>query len=502
MKKNVALILIMILLFSTVSCRQSPQKHKEEVSDAEQVVEEVIAKEVKQKPSTASDKTISETQSTQQTSSEKQSSPTVSDSQPSEDEEKVYESTIVTPESVRFYKDGMYGVSDNKKLNLYVAKRVESWYKDYENDTLPLTKTAVNEEMIAEIKHNEMVVEICFNYDQEVNLLGKIKLENTKRLLIPLTGDFAYYVFRGNNDYDYKSGLHRVNGSGLEKYFEGFTLDKEVNDWQSTVIAPSMVTLYKNGKQSVSTDKELNQEIAKHIEEWFKYEVYMTSCNCYSKNSDVATLKHNEMAIELVFNDQIDFYGGYMPDSVRTIFIPLTGEDDYVIFAQGENSEHWSHYYIDGSGLEKYFEGVAIDDEIKIWQSTVIAPTTVTFYKDDMKSVSTDKEFNHKIAKHIEEWFKYQKQTKGFKSIVTTDDINYKKENTTAIELVFDNEFTFYGGVVNSKVRKIFISIDGEHPNHIYTNDGKSDSWGNFAPTKSYIEEDLEQFFPSSYFES
>ncbi|MBR5472543.1 MAG: hypothetical protein IKU82_00990, partial [Clostridia bacterium] len=127
--------------------------------------------------------------------------------------------------------------------------------------------------------------------------------------------------------------------------------------WQSTIIAPATVTFYKDGMQSVSTDKEFNHKIAKHIEEWYKYEKYGMTCACYSKESDVTNLKYNEMAIQLEFDDEVKLYGGFIPPSVRRIFIPLTGKDDYVIFASGKGPGNWSHYYVEGSGLEKYFEG-------------------------------------------------------------------------------------------------------------------------------------------------
>lgn len=331
MKKIISVILILVVMVGLVSCR-STDNSSSDVSTVQTV-----------------DSSLSQSSTEDETQ------------MPPKNEETVYQSTIDTPTQVIFYKNGKYGKSTDRKLNLNVAKCVESWYKNYENDTLPLTKTAVSKEMIAKLMQNETVIELCFDYDQEINLLGKIKLEHTYRLLIPLTGNHAYYVFRGNSAYIYKDGLHAVKGSGLEKYFKGIKLDKDVKKWQSTVIAPVKVVFYKDGMQSVSTDKELNHKIARHIEKWFQYENSIAVAELAATTDLINYNRRNEMAIELQFDGEIKFYGGVISEKTRTLFIPLTGDNDYLIFSNTlKYPDNWSgpKGTNGGAGLEKFFDKV------------------------------------------------------------------------------------------------------------------------------------------------
>lgn len=331
MKKIISIILILVVIMSLASCRNATDDLSSNISTVNDI-------EVSMPQSSTEDETQI----------------------PPQNEETVYQSTIDTPNKVVFYKGGKFGVSTNEKLNLNVAKCVEAWYKDYENDTLPLTKTAVSKEMIAKLMQNETVIEICFDYDQEINLLSKINLEHTYRLLIPLTGNQAYYVFRGNDTYLYKNGLHAVRGSGLEKYFKNVKLDKDVKKWQSTVIAPVKVTFYKDGMQSVSTDKEFNHKIARHIEKWFQYEDSIAVASLAATTDLINYNRRNEMAIELQFDGEIKFYGGVISEETRTLFIPLTGDNDYLIFSNTlKYPDDWSgpKGTNGGAGLEKFFEG-------------------------------------------------------------------------------------------------------------------------------------------------
>ena len=90
---------------------------------------------------------------------------------------------------------------------------------------------------------------------------------------------------------------------------------------KSTVIAPTTVTFYKDGMQSISTDKELNYKIARHIEDWYKDAGNEDiSCNCYSTDADVLRIKNNETAIELEFDKSFTFYGGHVFKDTRKIF--------------------------------------------------------------------------------------------------------------------------------------------------------------------------------------
>lgn len=480
MKKIISVILILVIVISLVSCRKTSDDTSSSLSAAE------IADVSIPESSSAIEIVEPEVQQTPQ-------------EQPSQN---TFISTVDTPKEVIFYKGGKYGVSTNEKLNLNVAKCVESWYKNYENDTLPLTKTAVSKEMIAKLKQNETVIEICFNYDQEINLLGKIKLENTRRLLIPLTGDQAYCVFRGNSAYIYKNGLHAVKGSGLEKYFKGVKLDKDVKKWESTVIAPAKVTFYKEGMQSVSTDKEFNNEIAKHIEKWFQYEDSIAVANLAATTDLINEIKRSEMAVELQFDSEIKFYGGVMSENTRTLFVPLTGDYDYLIFSNTlKYPDSWSgpKGANGGAGLEKFFDKVQftpLTEEEKRWQSTVATPSQIEFYENgkfigESEEYMNDYAFNNKIALHIESWF-YKKE-KIDTITVSESPIETAWANDTYIKVHFNSGPTFYGeNIIPIEYDTLIIPITGNYAYNIFVGDYNK----TFSSTAYSIDGGgLEQFF-------
>ncbi len=476
MKKIISVILILVVIMSLASCRNASDDLSSNVS-------------------TVSDTQVSMPQSS--TEDETQLPPQ------NQNEETVYQSTIDTPKEVIFYKGGKFGVSTNEKLNLNVAKCVEAWYKNYENDTLPLTKTAVSEEMIAKLKQNETVVEICFDYDQEINLLGKIKLEHTYRLLIPLTGNQAYYVFRGNNTYLYKNGLHAVKGSGLEKYFKNVKLDKDVKTWKSTVIAPTTVTFYKDGMQSVSHDKELNHKIAKHIESWYQYEDSIAIASLAATTDLINKNRRNETAIELQFDGEIKFYGGVINQKTRTLFIPLTGDDDNLIFHNSTDApDDWTGPIgtNGGTGLEKFFDDVKftpLTEEEKRWQSTIATPGKIKFYEDGQLVGESEDwggyALNRDIAKHIEEWF-YKKDKADTVTVMFSNlPIETAWAKDTYIEVHFNHGPTFYGeNIIPIEYDTLIIPITGNYAYHIFVGDYNRA----FSNTAYVTDGDgLEQFF-------
>lgn len=244
---------------------------------------------------------------------------------------------------------------------------------------------------------------------------------------------------------------------------EEVVLEQPQKFWQSTVIAPTTVTLYKDGMQSVSTDKEFNHKIAKHIEEWYKGEKYGVSCACYSKESAVTNLKYNEMAIQLEFDDEIKLYGGFIPPSVRRIFIPLTGKDDYVIFATGKGPGNWSHYYVDGSGLEGYFEGRSFEP-MPEWQSTVISPWKIQLYQNgNFLGEYNDVDFTYKVAQHIESWHIYKEGINQTTDGITAETITNIRNNDTYIELFFSTEITFYDkNMILPETKNLLIPLTGD----------------------------------------
>ncbi len=484
MKKKISLILVVVLLLGLVSCKKDTAKKDGQSSTIEEVVTEKVEKKI-----TASKPQANQHVSELQEQSEPTSTPTT----------QTFESTIAIPKEVRFYKDGKYHISKNEKLNTYVAKCVESWYKDYNNDNLPLTKTAVREEMIANIKLNETAVEICFDYDQEIELLGKINLEKTTRLLVPLTGSQAYFVFRGTDDYKYQNGLHNVKGSGLEKYFEGITFDKDVKNWQSTVITPSKVIFYKDGMQTESTDEELNYAIARHIEEWFKYQSQLMGASLGATTDLINDARRNEMAIELQFDGEIKLYGGVINNQVRTMFIPITGKHAYWIFKSKINSpDNWSGPTKGKDGLEQFFEGIEftpLTEEEKRWRSTIGTAGTAYFYENgkligETGSYHSEYQFNQKLSQHFESWFYHKEEIPTV--TVANAPLDTVWKNETYIKLWFGSGLTFYGEqIVSEKSSYLIIPLTGEYAYHIF--EGTYDTMSNVAINIGGS--GLEQFF-------
>lgn len=127
---------------------------------------------------------------------------------------------------------------------------------------------------------------------------------------------------------------------------------------QSTVAVPITVTFYKDGAQVVSTDKQFNHKIAKHIESCFpRNEVIVATLAVTSQ--DIKEMKYNETAIELQFDEEINFYSGVLSDNVRTLFIPITGENKYMMFKNTLTSPNsWSGPICGVKDLEQFFDEV------------------------------------------------------------------------------------------------------------------------------------------------
>lgn len=391
---------------------------------------------------------------------------------------KTYTTTIARPEEVRFYKGGKYCVSKESGLNREISRAIEMWYKDYEDNTIPFTNSAATKEMIAEIKLNETVIEICFDSDEELKMLDKVNIGKRKRLLIPLTGKFAYYIFWGQDDYTYQGGQYNLGGSGLEKYFESITLDKEVQKWESTVASPSKVTFYKDGKQSVSTDKEFNHKIAQHIEEWCKYVTMYSAFSGITTTENITYEKYNSTAIELEFDEKTTFYGGVLHDD-RKIFISLDGKHPYRIFTTDGFSERWGNLSPCNPGvkqdLEQFFTGRVYEEipSASRWESTVIPPNRIQLYKNGkMLEELTDKDVNHKIAQNIESWYLYQESIKLQDTPNAEETILNIRKNETYIELIFHSEIKFYGQhIVDKDTCCLLIPITGDYAYCMFVSD-------------------------------
>ena len=68
-------------------------------------------------------------------------------------------------------------------------------------------------------------------------------------------------------------------------------------------------------------------------------------------------MKRTEMAIELQFDEKINFYSGVISDNVRTLFIPITGENKYLMFKNTVTSPNsWDGPIGGVNDLEPFFE--------------------------------------------------------------------------------------------------------------------------------------------------
>ncbi|MBQ8203560.1 MAG: hypothetical protein IJZ75_04705 [Clostridia bacterium] len=433
-----------------------------------------------------------------------ESEETVSDKETANTERKSYPSTIATPTSIEFYKGGMRADSKDKTLRKQIATHIEKWFYDYENDTLPIVDMKVTKQLIWENRLNEMVIELNFGSSTQgaINFLGKISLEKTYEIQIPLTGKYAYYVFSGTSGGEYQNKPYNLKGSGLEQYFEGITLDKKVRDWQSTIIAPATVTFYKDGASTVSTDKELNHKIAKHIEAWFKYKETGIGLSLAANTDTLRPIKQNEMAVELEFDNEILFYGNAEFRNSRTLFIPVTGEYKNIIFHNRiNNPDSWTGPIYGGSGLDQYFQYVQftpLTEEEKRWRSTVSSASTISAYEGETllgesSSYGLNYPFNYEIMQHIEKWFYHKEDIKRVDTGITDVSLSVirAKEKYLEMYLGFPDP-TFYGQyVISEKSSYILIPLTGEYAYHIFEGNYK-----NYSPIAIVTEgSGLEEYF-------
>ena len=424
--------------------------------------------------------------------------------QSSPEPEKIkYESSVPTPKYVNFYKGGMWAESKDKSLNRKIAKHIENWFYDYTQDNLPVVDMEVTPQFIWETRLNETVIELDFNlsYDEKLNFLGKINLERHERLFIPLTGEYAYYLFSDNGIIERQNKPYNLKGSGLEKFFEGIKLDKKVKDWQSTVIAPTTVTFYKDGATAVSTDKELNHKIAKHIEEWFKYNEGITASKSAGTIDDLLPIKQNEMAIELKFDGEINLYGGVIYSTIRTLFIPVTGKGAGTIYEFSEkNPYRWSGPIAGGGGLEQYFDYVQftpLTEEERRWRSTVSSASSIKAYEGAKllgeSGGYNNYTFNYEVMQHIEKWFYHKEEIKRADTGITDVNLSEIRAKEKYLEIYLGSpDPTFYGQyVISEKSSCILIPLTGKYAYHIFEGDYK-----NYSPTAIITEgSGLEKYF-------
>ena len=397
-----------------------------------------------------------------------------------------YDSTIPTPESMTLYKGGMQASVKDKTLRRKAAKEIEKLFYDYTQDNLPTVDMEITRQFIWELKQNETVIELHFHYDsyEEINLLGKIKIEKIGRILVPLTGEYAYYLFSGSLDGDYKNTPCKLKGSGLEKIFEGVTLDKKVRDWESTVIAPTTVTFYKDGATAVSTDKELNLKIAQHIENWFKYEESVGMAATTYTDDQIDDMKRNERAIQLHFDDDITFFGNVKFSNSRTLFITVPENKISTIYHNKIDAPYmWPIPQMGGMGLVQYFEYVQfapLTEEEMRWRSTVSAASSIKAYENRKivgKTENAYKDTNfplkYDIMKHIESWFYHKEDVTRIDTCITDTTLKNIKSNEKCLEIHLKYPTTtFYGKqILPLQTYYILIPITGEYAYHIFEGD-------------------------------
>ena len=289
---------------------------------------------------------------------------------------------------------------------------------------------------------------------------------------------------------------------------------KKEKSWESTVIAPYKVVFYKNGQAVESTDTAQNFKIAKHIESYFKGEDKILRCKCSIMDSQIKTIRTNETAIELFFDKPFTFYGGVISEKTRALFIPLTGDKAGDLI---QNNDDNNYDYASGpikystKGLEQFFpdgldapkttikdhqeQNTSSQKYPNNWESTVIAPYKVVFYKGGKSVASTDTEQNLKIARHIESYFNNKNELAQYDWLLDNAFVNNIKKNETAVELFFDKPFTFYGGIIHERTRVLLIPLTGEDKNMIINDDD-----GNYEDSSGpllYYAKGLEQFFPT-----
>ena len=198
------------------------------------------------------------------------------------------------------------------------------------------------------------------------------------------------------------------------------------------------------------------------------------------------------------FDGEVKFYGGVLSDTVRTLFIPITGEYDYLIFQNSpSNPNYWSGPILGEKGLEQFFDCVQftpLTEEERRWTSTIGTARDIEFYENG-KSIGNsdgafkDYPFNRKLSQHIESWF-YHKEEVPTVTVLDTPLENAWK-NETYIMLWF-NDNTFYGKqILSEKSSRLIIPLTGEYAYHIFegTYDGMSNVAINIGGSG------LEQFF-------
>ena len=430
---------------------------------------------------------------------------TSSDATSSNDKIK-YDSTIPTPKSMTLYKGGMHASVTSKNLRLKAAKEIEKLFYDYNSNNLPTVDMDITRQFIWELKQNETVIELRFelDYQEKLNLLGKINLEKTYAVLMPITGKYAYYLFSGYGIDEYTNKPYKLKGSGLEKIFEGVTLDTKVRTWETTVEAPATITFYKDGATAVSTDKEFNLKVAQHIENWFKYKSTGIGLSLAATSDTLRPIRQNELAVELQFDNDIVFFGQTKFSNSRTIFIPVTGEHANIIFSNSiRYPDSWSGPIYGGTGLNQFFDYVQftpLTEEEKRWRSTVRVASYIAAVEngeiigESGITFMSDYSISYVLMQNVENFFYRKEEIKRLDSPLSDSAFEDLKSKGKYLLIGIIPDTTFYGQQILTKnTNFILIPLEGDYAYYIFELDQNKNQCANPIITEGgNLEKDFE----------
>lgn len=177
-------------------------------------------------------------------------------------------------------------------------------------------------------------------------------------------------------------------------------------------------------------------------------------------------------------------------------------QSSYLSYDQAQNLNLGNKTNLDSSsestpsGKPEKPQNTSSQEPQKVKKSTVIAPYKIVFYKNGRSVESTDTAQNLKIAKHIESYFKSDKVTCCNCSIKDSQ-IKDIRATEMAVEIFFDQSFTFYGGVISEKTRTLFIPLTGDKAGDMIQNNDDGNYDHSSGPIK-YAAKSLAQFFPKS----
>lgn len=260
------------------------------------------------------------------------------------------------------------------------------------------------------------------------------------------------------------------------------------------------VTFYKDGSCFVSTDEQLNDQILQDIIDEFDGQNSRSIMKLLATTDLIREMKRTEMAIEIQINEAIDIDNPVVKSTTKTLFIPLTGEYDYMIFNNTfEFPDNWSGPVAGGKGLEKYFENITftpLTEEEKRWQSTIETPEIKFYEKGVLIGESEDfdgLDLNYRIASHIETWF-YKKDDIKTVNVQFSEsqkpwgDVNY-------VELSYNYKTKFYGEeIIKEEYYWLTIPLEGEYAYHIFTANFEGYSDIAYVPGGSGLERFFEEF--------